>query len=111
MRMCRQRIGRLEAGDGFADGDAGDAGNGDDIAQLGFRDVGALEPVEAEELGDLDLLNLTAELGDADFFAGAQGAVEDTRDGEAAEVIAVVEIGDQDLQRRGRVSGGLREWS
>ena len=103
-----QRIGSLVAGDGLADGDAGDAGYGDDIAQFGFRDVGALQAAEAEELGDLDLFDLTAQLGDADFFAGAQGAVENARNGQAAEVVAVVEIGDQDLQRRGGISGGRR---
>src|ERR1039458_314683 len=103
-----QRIGGLEAGDGFADGDAGDAGDGDDIAQFGLGDVGALESVKAEQLGDLDLLDLAVELGDADFLAGAQRAVEDARDGQAAEVVAVIKICDQDLQRRGGVAGGRR---
>ena len=34
---------------------------------------------------------------DAVLLAGAHGAVEDARDGEAAEVVGVVEIGDEDL--------------
>ena len=34
------------------------------------------------------------EFGDGDFVAVAQRAVEDAADGEAAEVVAVIEIGD-----------------
>ena len=46
------------------------------------------------------------ELGDADFLAGAQRAVEDARDGQPAEVVAVIEIRHQDLQRAIGVAGG-----
>ena len=46
-------------------------------------------------------------LGDGDFFAGAQRAVEDARDGQAAEIVAVVEIGDQHLQRPVGIARGL----
>ena len=48
MVMCGSGAGVLDSGDGLADGDAGDAGDGDDVAQLGLRDVGALQPAEAE---------------------------------------------------------------
>ena len=51
------------------------------------------------------------ELGDVVLLAGAQGAVEDAADGEAAEVVAVVEVGDQDLQRRLGIAARRREWS
>ena len=39
------------------------------------------------------------QLGDGDFFAGPQLAVKDARDGEAAEVVAVIKVSDQYLQR------------
>ena len=39
----RQRRGVLNAGDGLADGDAFNAGDGDDIAERGFGGLGALE--------------------------------------------------------------------
>jgi len=58
-----------------------------------------LSPLKLNSFGDLDLFDLAVELGDADFFSGAQRAVEDARDGEAARVVAVIEIGDQNLQR------------
>src|SRR6202044_2515803 len=93
-------------GDGLADGDAGDAGDGDDIAQLGDLDVGALEAGEAEELGDAGLLERAVDFRNIDFVAGAQGSVEDLGDAEASEVVGVVEVGDLDLQRRVGVALG-----
>ena len=76
-----------------------DAGDRDDVAQLGGDDVGALQSGEGEQLGDLDLLQRAVALGDGDVFAGAQRAVEDARDRQAAEIVAVIEVGDQHLQR------------
>ena len=51
----RQRLRIFDIAEALADEDAGDAGDGDDIADLGLVDVGALEAGEAEELGDLVL--------------------------------------------------------
>jgi hypothetical protein len=51
----RKRGGVFQAGDGLADGNAGNPGNGDDIAYLGHLGIRALEPVEREQLGDLGL--------------------------------------------------------
>ena len=67
----RQRRGIFGVGDGLADGDAFDAGDGHDIAEFGFGDVGALEPGERKQLGDLRFLERAIELGDGDIFAGA----------------------------------------
>ena len=63
----------------------------------------ALEAVEGEELGDLDGLERAVDAGQVDFFADTQGAVKDAADGEAAEVVGVVEVGDEDLE--GAVGG------
>ena len=106
-----QRLGILECAEAFADGDAGDAGDGDDVADGGLVGVFALEAVEGEELGDLDGLELAVDFGKVDGFAGFEGAVEDAGDGEAAEIVGVVEVGDEDLEvaRGGR--RGRREWS
>jgi hypothetical protein len=82
----------------LADGDARDAGDGDDVADRGLGGVDALEAVEGEELGDLDGLELAVDAGEIDFLTGLEGAVEDARDGEAAEVVGVVEVGDEDLE-------------
>jgi hypothetical protein len=71
MTISGKRRGILDVGDGLADGDAFDAGDGDDVAGLGLLDVGALESAEAEELGDLGLLQRAVALGDGDFLAGS----------------------------------------
>ncbi len=106
----RQRRGVLGAGDGFADGDAFDAGDGDDVVDLGGFDIDALEAHEAEELGDAGLLEGAVAFGDGDVVAGVQGSLEDAGDGEAAEVVGVVEVGDLDLQDAGRDRLCRWEW-
>ena len=102
----RRRI--LHRSNGLADGDALNAGHGHNIAQLGLLNIYAAQPAEAEQFGDACILQRAIELGDGHFFAGAQGAVEDARDGQPAEVVAVIEVGHQHLQRRRGIPGGER---
>src|ERR1019366_2349046 len=52
-----------------------------------------------EQLGNFNLLHRPVALGDGNVFAGAQRSVEDASDCQAAKIVAVVEIGDQYLQR------------
>ena len=52
----RQRSGIRNIRDRFPDRDALDARDRNDVAQFGFRNVGALQSGEGEELGDLGLL-------------------------------------------------------
>src|SRR5208282_2469799 len=87
----RQRRGILGAGNRLSDGDAFDASDG--------NDVGALEAAEAEELGDFCLVEGAVALGDSDVFSSFHGAGKNAGDGEASEVVAVIEICDEDLQR------------
>src|ERR1019366_1126154 len=87
-----------------ANGDAFDAGDRDDVAQRSFRDVGALEAGKAEELGDFCFMKGAVALGDRNVFARLHGSIKNAGDGEAAEIVAVVEIRDQDLQRAVGVS-------
>ena len=42
--------------------------------------------------------------GNAHVFAGVHGAVEDTCDGEASQIVAVIEIRHKNLQRTGRIA-------
>ena len=81
-RLERLRI--FESGDGFADLDAFDAGDGDDVT--GNDGVGfiAFEAAEGEELGDVRGVQRAVELADADFLAAIQRAIEDAADGQAA---------------------------
>ena len=101
----RQRLRVLKIDDGLTDGDAGDAGDGDDVANHGLGNVGALQSFKGEELGDLGLLQRAVALGDVDLIAGLERAVEDARDAEAAEVVRVVEVGDLDLERSLGIAG------
>src|SRR6185312_14707162 len=48
--------------------------------------------------GDLVLGKGAVEVGDVVLLPGAHGAVEDARNSEAAEVVGVIEIRDQDLE-------------
>ena len=104
----RQRHRVFDAGQGLADGDAFDAGDSDDVADLGLRGLGALQAGEGEELGDLDLLQRQVAAGEHDFVADMQRALEDAGDGDAAEVLGVVEVGDEDLERCFRVADSGR---
>ncbi len=48
-------------------------------------------------------------MADGDFVAVAQGALEDAADGEAAQIIAVIEIRDLRLQNGVRIAGAAAE--
>ncbi len=90
----RERHGRDGAGDGLADGDAFDAGDGQDVAGAADGFVDALESGEGIELGDFGFVERAVEFRDGHFVAEAQRSVEDAADGEASEVVAVIEIRD-----------------
>ena len=107
-RGDRQRRRVFNVRDGLADVDAGHSRNRDDVAQLGGDDIGPLQPGEREQLRNLDLLHRPVALGDGDVLAGAQRAVEDACDGQAAEIVAVIEIRHQHLQRSVRIALRMR---
>src|ERR1700688_4407435 len=104
----RKGRGIYGAGNGLANGDALDASYGDDVAQRSFRNVGALEPGKTEQLGDLRLVKRSVALGDGNILAGFHGAGKNARDGQAAKVVAVIEIRDENLQRPIFVALGRR---
>ncbi len=94
----------LGVGDGLADRDVRDPRQADDVAGGGVLDFDALEPVEGEELRDLRLLDAIVELEHRDGVAKLHRAVEDAPDGNASQVLARVEVGNEHLQRRLGVS-------
>src|SRR5208337_4154582 len=105
-----ERSGIIEAGEGFADLDAFDAGNGDDVTgNDGFGFV-AFEAAEGEELGDFGGDESAVEFADADFLATIQRAVEDAADGQAAQKIGVVQIGNLELEDAGGIAGRRRDF-
>ncbi len=104
----RQWSGVLGFGNGLADRDAFDARDRDDVSQLRFGDVGALQSRERKQFRDLGLVQRAVELGDGDFFAGMHLSVEDARDRQPSQIVAVVEVRHQNLQRTRRVALGMR---
>ncbi len=98
----RHRV--LDVGDGLADVDRLEAGDGHQIAGVGFGDLRALQPFEAVELGDLALDHGAVAAADGHDVARADAAVDHAAQRDAAHVVIVVVVGDQDLQRRVRIS-------
>ena len=102
-------------GDGFADLNALDAGDGDDVAGRDRFGFVALQAAEVEKLGDARGLQRAVQFGDAHQFAAAQRALEDAGDGDAPEIIVVIEIGHLHLQHglrdRPREAARRSRWS
>ena len=91
----------LDVGDRLADRDVLDAGQADDVAGGGLLNVDALQAVEGIELGDLRLLDVPRRAcTTATGSPISHAAVEDAADRDASQVVARVEVGDEQLQRR-----------
>src|SRR5205085_3803725 len=63
--------------------------------------------VEGKQFRDLDLFQRAIEFGYTDLFAGAQRAIEDARDRQPTEIIAVVQVGHQHLQHTSGVAAQI----
>ena len=105
-----QRLGVGRVGEGVADLDLGEPGDHEQVAGRALVDLDAADALEAHEAGELALQRLLA-LADllveqGDLLALAQRAPHDPADGQAAEVVGGVEVGDDGLQRRVGVAGG-----
>src|SRR6185503_5780205 len=90
----------LGGGDRLADHDALDAREADDRPGRSRRRINSLQPLERVELGHDGALHGPVKFADANRVADLDAAVEDAADGQAAQVVARVEIGDERLQRR-----------
>src|ERR1035441_4753318 len=105
----RQRIGSFRAGDGLSDRNAFDAGDGQDIALPADGFIHALQPLERIELGDLGVVHAAVALGDGHVVAVLERAVDYAADTEAAQIVAVIQVGDEHLQHAVRVAHGWRD--
>src|SRR5579862_352886 len=94
-----ERRGIREIGDRFADLNSFDTCDGNDVTSFHFLRFIAIEAAKGEKLGDLCGQDLSVEFRDAYFGAANECPLENARDGDASEKIAVVEIRDLDLQR------------
>src|SRR5262249_59088907 len=96
----RQGLRRFPVGDGFADLNFLDAGDGHHVAGLGGVDLDAFQPLPAVQLRDLtgDLRAVGAaqriQTGGAEFAADA------TADRQPADVVVIVEVVDLKLYGR-----------
>src|ERR1017187_2461408 len=104
----RQRLRIFRAGDGLPDGDAFHAGDGQNVALPPDGFIDALEPLERIQLGDLGGVHCAVALGDGHVVAVLEGAVDHAADAQAAEIIAVIQVGNQHLQDAIRVAHGRR---
>jgi hypothetical protein len=102
-----QRAGILGAGDGFADGDAFHAGDGQKVAGPADGFVHPLQAFERVQLGDAGGVLRAVQLADGHGVAEAQRAGEDAPDGQAPQVVAVIQVGDQHLQHLVRIARRL----
>jgi hypothetical protein len=77
-------------------------------AGRGLLNVDALQAIEGEELGDLHRNDLRIELAHGHHVADLDAAVEDAADGDPPQVVARVEVGVEQLQRRFGIAPGRR---
>ena len=105
----RQRLGVVDVGQGFTNGDVLDTGNSHDFAGAGRLGRNALKCLGGEQLGDLHGLQGSVMAGPGNLLALAQGAVEDTQQGQAAQERGGVQVGDVRLQDTFRVVRGSRD--
>ncbi len=92
----RHRV--LGTGQGLADANGVEAGHSDDITGARLLDLNLLEPFVAEQLGDAPFGHRTVLLDHGYGLTGLHLAVEDATGGDAADVVVVVDVGDQHLE-------------
>src|SRR3954447_18051459 len=100
-----QRDGVVRVGEGVADRDIRDPGDGDEVAGRRRLRGGAGEGLGAEKLGDLDAGDRAVGTTPGDLLAAADRARADAAERDAAEERGGVEVGDVGLQRGVRVVG------
>ncbi len=98
-RDGRQRTHVFGVGDGLADRDVLEAGDGDDVAGAGGIGGVALEGTGLQQLGDARVLVGAVGADPGHGLALLQRAVEDAQQCETAQERAGVEVGDPGLQR------------
>jgi hypothetical protein len=98
MPMVRPRPRVVEVGQGLADGDVLDAGDGDDVAGARFVHGHAVEFLGHEQLGDLGLLHRSVGAAPRHLLALADGALVHATHGQASQVGVGGEVGHQRLQ-------------
>src|SRR6185436_9573106 len=85
-------------GDGFTDENVFETRNADDVTRMGFLDLDALQAFEVIDHRDFAFADAAITVQTASRLGDFHLAGQDFSEGDAAQVIAVVEVGDQDLE-------------
>ena len=96
----------LGVGNRLADVDVLDAGEADDVARGRGGRLDTLQSLERVQLRHGRSADGAVELADGNRVADLDRALEHAADGEPAEVVARVEVGDESLQRVAAQTGG-----
>ena len=102
-----QRLALLAIGQCFADVNFLEAGEADDVAGAGVLRLDLLQACIGEERGDVGALAAAVAMDANDGIADRDATADDPPESDAAEVIAVVKIGDEHLEMwLGAIVGG-----
>ena len=104
----RQGLRGVHRAQGVGDAEALDAGNGDDIAGLGFLDLDPLQTHEAQHLQHFGLTLLAFAVDHSDRHVGAYLAALDAADADQAHKAVVVQLADAHLERAIRIHARRR---
>src|SRR5690242_14670477 len=85
--------------------DSLDPGNCENVSRPADRLVNALEALERIQLRDFSFLKSSVELHDPHFVSEIQCAVENTRNRQPPEIVAVIQVRDKNLQWACRIAG------
>src|SRR5262245_41183515 len=94
--------------DRLTDVDALDSRDGQNVAWSADRFVHALQALKRIQLGDASFLQRAVELCNRNLVAVTQRAAEHATDGKPPEIIAVIQIGNQELQNIAGIAAGQR---
>ena len=103
-----KRHGLLDARDGVADIDRFEPDHGADVTGRHFRGFGSPQSVKNIQLGDSFLALRAVPVNDGHVMTGADRAGKHAPDADAADVIAVVQRGNEHLKRRIGLDVGWR---
>ena len=98
-RYVRQSFRRIGSRQRFADADAFEAGDGHDIAGACLGDFSLLQAFVAEQFRNPPFDDAAVPLHMRNGFSGSDFAVENPAGGDPADIVVVIDIGHQQLER------------
>ncbi len=93
----RERLHAVRRAGGFTDIQLRDSGDGDNIAELRFLHLHALQALELVQLGDLGVFGLAVLAAEDHVFAVVDFPALHAADADAPDVVVVIHVGEQHL--------------